>query len=473
MDRIEVDTISSKSKVPGSFTIGKESSGVSEKKVGPIETKMRKTLSTIKETSYVDTFDWSIYDKLSARFGEKQPRGGVVFNTTLKLVNHHSTCTKCHYSFEVDSYGRGCIHNCLYCYAKESLFAHKYWNEPIPFPVNLAEIRKIFYTVFETDRPSQWRDVLEKKIPLRIGSMSDSFMWIDRKYGVTKELLRILNHYKYPHVIFTRSDLVAEDEYLEILDPSLAAIQFSICGGNEKLTKLIEPGAPSVERRLLALQKLSKNNFWTTVRINPLFPIYPDGYFTDPKYVTERFGSLDNVPKFDLFDWEFISQLKEANVPSLVVGFVRLSSWSINNLTKATGVNLKEFFRPELWVGNEDRKYTQSEISFYYKKIHSLCKENGVRFNSCYIGNGIQDYFQYQNLWANKSDCCDIVGKVNSFRSSAQDISWETRIKHASDPQSANKAKAADAQAEIEFAPEKAVVAKRNAFRVVSSDAQI
>src|SRR5580700_1346396 len=63
-----------------------------------------------------DTFNWKIYDNLFAKFGDNQPRGGVVFKTGLKLVNHHSSCTKCHYAFEIDTYGRGCIHNCAYCY---------------------------------------------------------------------------------------------------------------------------------------------------------------------------------------------------------------------------------------------------------------------------------------------------------------------------------------------------------------------
>jgi hypothetical protein len=202
--------------------------------------------------------------------------------------------------------------------------------------------------------------------------------------------------------------------------------------------------------------------------------MYPDGYYTDRDYLVKRMGPLENIPKFDLFDWDFIKQLKEANVPSLVVGFVRLSSWSINNMTAATGINLKEFFRPELWVGNEDRKYTQAEINFYYRKIHSLCRENGIRFNSCYIGNGIQDYFQYQNLWANKSDCCDIVGKVSAFKTSAQEIPWEVRLKHASNIPSAEKAKEVDIQADVEFSKLKDdALSKRSAMKVVHDEAQI
>ncbi len=417
---------------------------------GPISGPMWKKVRSLK-SSYDDKFDWSIYDKIAARFGDKPPRGGVVFKTTFKLLNHHSSCSRCHYSFEIDCYGRGCTFNCLYCYAKEQLFAHKYWNQPIPFPVDLSEVRKVFHTVLETDRRSKWRSIIENRIPLRIGSMSDSFMWMDRKYGVTKELLNILRFYKYPHIIFTRSDLIADGEYLDLLDPRYSSVQFSISGGNEKLTKLLEPGAPSVARRLEALKTLSESGIWTTVRINPLFPIYPDGYFSDRFSVKKRFGSVENIPKFELFDWSFVEELAQSKVPSIVVGFVRLSTWNMNNISKATGIDIKSFFRPDLFQGNEDRYFSDSEIAFYYKKIQGLAATHKIRFNTCYIGNGIKDYFQYQDLWSNKQDCCDSKGNVARFKNSSQDISWDERIQHASCKDSARLSQQLDQKSEMDF----------------------
>ncbi len=415
------------------------SSHTGDREVGPIEKKMRASIEGLKGSQYPDTFDWGVYDKIAARFGDETPRGGVVFNTTLKLVNYHASCSKCHYAFEIDSYGRGCTHNCSYCYAKESLSAHGYWNRPMPFPVNLAEVRKTFHAVFETDRSNKWREILEKRIPLRLGSMSDSFMWMDRKYKITQELLKILNYYDYPHIIFTRSDLVAEDEYLNILRKDLVSVQFSMSGGNEELTHKIEPGAPSIERRLTALKKLADNGYWTTVRLNPFFPIYPDGYYTDAKSIRERFGSHENAPKFDLFDWSFISQLHEAKVPSLLAGTVRLSTVGVKSMAKATGLDFQSFFKPEFIKGNFDRKYSDSEIAFYYKKLQSECAKHGIRFNTCYIGNGEKDYYQYQSLWDNKSDCCDAKGNVPSFKSSSQDASWEYRIKQAQNKDAAKQ----------------------------------
>src|SRR5262245_7450487 len=106
---------------------------------------MRAKIDGLVDTAYPDTFDWSVYDKIAARYPLNSPRGGVVYKTTFKLVNHHSACSMCHYAFEIDSYGRGCIHDCIYCYAKDRLTSHGMWNRPIPFPVDLAEIRKTLY----------------------------------------------------------------------------------------------------------------------------------------------------------------------------------------------------------------------------------------------------------------------------------------------------------------------------------------
>src|SRR5438128_505809 len=151
-------------------------------------------------SQYPDTFDYGMYDRLYERFGDQQPRGGVVYKGTMKLLEAQD-CAQCFHRFEIDTYGRGCVHNCAYCYAKSYLSIRRYWNEPIPFPMDIAAIRKIFATVFETSKHSKFRHILERRVPLRLGSMSDAFMWIDKKYRVTLELLKMLKFYHYPYLI--------------------------------------------------------------------------------------------------------------------------------------------------------------------------------------------------------------------------------------------------------------------------------
>src|SRR5262245_19297328 len=249
---------------------------------GPLSKALWEKAHSVPST-YSDTFDYGIYDRLYERFGSQQPRGGVVYKGTMKLLEAQD-CAQCFHRFELDTYGRGCVHNCACCHAKSYLSIRRYWNEPIPFPIDIAAIRKIFATVFETSKPSKFRSILERRVPLRLGSMSDAFMWMDKKYRVTHELLKILRFYRYPYLIFTRSDLVADEEYLRAMDPHLTSVQMSLSSINRELTRQLEPGAPAPSKRLQALQTLAEHGFWTTVRINPLFPMYPDGYYTDPHF---------------------------------------------------------------------------------------------------------------------------------------------------------------------------------------------
>ena len=116
-------------------------------------------------SKFPSKFDYSAYEKLEARFLKKPIRGGITFKRPFRLVNSHATCQQCLYAFEIDTYGRGCIHDCVYCYAKAELTVHGYWNNPMPVPSDINEIRKTFYTVFETQKPNKWRSILERRIP--------------------------------------------------------------------------------------------------------------------------------------------------------------------------------------------------------------------------------------------------------------------------------------------------------------------
>ena len=93
-------------------------------------------------SKYPCKFDYQAYRSIELRYAEKPIRGGPTMKTAFRLVNSHTTCQQCLYSFEIDTYGRGCMHECVYCYAKAELTVHGYWNNPIPVPVDLNEIRK-------------------------------------------------------------------------------------------------------------------------------------------------------------------------------------------------------------------------------------------------------------------------------------------------------------------------------------------
>lgn len=94
---------------------------------------------------------------------------------------------------------------------------------------------------------------------------SDPFQWIDTKYQVTKKLLE--KNIDKPLVINTRSDLIAHDDYMNLLNPSKHKINIHLLGDGDVdgLARVMEPGAPSIRRRLSAAQKLSEAGFDVTL----------------------------------------------------------------------------------------------------------------------------------------------------------------------------------------------------------------
>ena len=406
---------------------------VSKKPNTPVYDKLRADADKLDSISrYRSAFNYETYRNLELRYDGRKINGGLIMKTVFRLANSHGTCQQCLYTFEIDTYGRGCIHDCAYCYARAELTVHGMWNNPIPVPVDLNEIRRQFYYAFESDRKNKWADLLRMRIPLRIGSMSDSFMWSDQKYKISQELLRILRFYNYPYVVFTRSDLVATDEYLSLLDPKLSSIQFSISSINEDLVKKMEPGAPSVARRLNALRKLGDAGFWTTVRINPLFPIFPDGYFTDP-----RFRHEGDIPKFDYSSFDMIDVIADHNVPSVLTGFGRFSRLSLNAIERTTGFNLRQMYKRK---GDEkswrDFHFSDQEIRYYYDQMRKRAIKRAVEFSTCYIGNGEPHFWKDQDLWSNKKDCCNVKDRVSTFKADARQIPFEMRLKYTSHKQS-------------------------------------
>ena len=106
------------------------------------------------------------------------------------------------------------------------------------------------------------KGVLGKEVPK---GGSDPFMWMDAKYGVTRKLLK--KNKDAPLTINTRSDLIAHDDYMNLLNKSKHKINIHLLGDMDvdRLSRVMEPGAPSIRRRLDAAKKLQEAGFDVTI----------------------------------------------------------------------------------------------------------------------------------------------------------------------------------------------------------------
>ena len=365
-----------------------------------------------ESSSYKSEFDISIY----AKFKKKVFNGVFVHTEGFELINTFSGCQNCHQAFQIDTYGQGCIHDCIYCFAKSYGEQKNEWNNPLPLPLDISEIWNTFYTVFETTEPHKFRDILSKKVPLRLGANSDCFMSMDKAYGVTKELLRILSHYNYPYLIVTRSDLISTDEYMSLLRKDLAAVHISIPSLNEELTKSIEPFAPSPKKRLETIRKLVDHGLWVAARVNPLIPCFPDGHYTK--------GVKGKAP--DFFSYELIDEICKNGAQTVLVGMISMTKPVLEKMSLALKFNLGSLMRED--KQGERFHYDFKEVEVYYRNIKEICQKNKVEFTTCYLGSGESEYFRFKHLWDNKEDCCNVKNKVTEHKTDSKDIRIKERV---------------------------------------------
>lgn len=350
------------------------------------------------------------------------------------FINVTSDCTNCFYGFQIDSYMFGCSHECTYCWAKSELTKISQWNSPAPVPIDLTSLWMALFQTFEKENNNSpehpLSSILKRKIPIRIGSMSDPFLSLEKKYLITFELLKLLNFYNYPYVLLTRSHLVSEDLYLDLIKPENATIQISIPSINESFIRLIEPGSPTAIERLAAIKKLRAKNIWVTARLNPLFPNFPDGHFSLNN------GDYNSKPSYDFFTLQTLEKLKENDCLSVLVGFVHLDQSTMETVSKKLSIDLSSYMTTESRNLNRGFTYSRPEIRMYYEKIHDRCKELKLGFSTCYLGLGDQYFWKDKELWANKDDCCNLKGNVANFKETALDIKMSEQISNSNVNQS-------------------------------------
>ena len=174
--------------------------------------------------------------------------------------------SKCHYATRLDTYGCGCQHDCNYCYAKSLLNFRGLWNPQKP---SIADIRKLKRQIC----------VLKAKgiNVVRLGGMTDCFQPLEKRWHVTYKLILFLNKIRMHYLIVTKSDLVADDEYINILDKELAHIQITVtCLDDEKYKELNYEKAPVPSKRIEAMEKLQKEGFDVAIRLSPYIPEFID-----------------------------------------------------------------------------------------------------------------------------------------------------------------------------------------------------
>jgi hypothetical protein len=277
------------------------------------------------------------------------------------------------------------------------------------------------------------RPLIESRLPLRIGAVTDCFQkYMESRTHAGLEILKILTEAKYPGQIVTKSDLLGEDEYVNAMRENRdnLLIQFSVTTASDQISSRLEPRAPRSSRRLKALARLVHEGFFTAVRINPLFPIYPDTTLTKlhsqnglrGEALLESARNAD-TPSLPIFGMRLVDEVSKifnespqatAGRHTLIAGFVRLPFATVKWVSDAIGWQrdeLKAFFGKRV---KNCYYYSSEEVGHYYEAIQARCKTNQIPFSICYDSD--ENYETFRCMWANPIDCCNAFNNVPGFQ---------------------------------------------------------
>lgn len=258
---------------------------------------------------------------------------------------------RCSYPTRLDLYGCGCQHDCSYCYAKSLLDFRNLWNPKNPSVADIEKVKKKISKIPEN-------------LCVRLGGMTDCFQPLEKIHKNTYKAIQQLNLNSRHYLIVTKSDLIADDEYIEILDKNLAHIQISITTTDDKLSLTYEKSTiPS--KRIEAIERLQTLGFDVQVRLSPLIPQY--------------------------IDYDIINNIK---CDKILIEFLRVNSW----IKKWFDIDYTDYTLKQggyLHLPLEKKEIELQKIKKYKEK--TICED-------------VNEHYEYwkDNFNFNKNDCCNL-----------------------------------------------------------------
>lgn len=258
---------------------------------------------------------------------------------------------KCLYPTRLDTYGQWCSHDCKYCYAKALLQFRGLRHPQNPKFIDLKEAYRI----------------IAQEIPkgqiTRLGGMTDCFQPVERIHKITYNVLKAFKYYKKWYLIVTKSDLVASDEYLEVLDKDLAHIQITITSTNDELGASYEK-ATRVSDRIKAVEKLRALWYDVSIRLSPFIPQYVE-----------------------------VSKINDIKCDKIVVEFLRVN----HRIMQRFNIDYSDRTYSEGWYRHLPLEKKKQLIAKIHKPQITVCED-------------VKSHYEYRKKFVNYNpeDCCNL-----------------------------------------------------------------
>jgi DNA repair photolyase len=163
---------------------------------------------------------------------------------------------------------RGCEHGCIYCYARPS---HAYMD----LSPGLDFETRLFY---KDNAVELLRDTISKPTyvckPIALGSNTDPYQPIEKRYQLTRQLLQLLAEYRHPVMLVTKGVLIERDIDLlaDMARHRLVSVMISVTTLDDELKRNMEPRAASPAARLRVIKSLSAAGVPVGALVSPVIP---------------------------------------------------------------------------------------------------------------------------------------------------------------------------------------------------------
>jgi len=196
----------------------------------------------------------------------ENPHTQIFLETPKKILNRVDS-SDLGFGYSMNPY-QGCEHGCIYCYARNT---HEYYgfSAGLDFESKII-VKKNAARLLEQElmKPS-WNAV-----PIMLSGNTDCYQPQEKKFEITRSMLKVLAQYRHPVSIISKNSLVLRDLDLlqDLASDNLVHVYISITTLDEELRRAMEPRTASALKRLKTVEALAKANIPVGIMNAPIIP---------------------------------------------------------------------------------------------------------------------------------------------------------------------------------------------------------
>ena len=219
---------------------------------------------------------------------DRQSRAtSLIADNSKKIINYNDS-PDVPFDRSINPY-RGCEHGCVYCFARPT-HAYLGLSPGLDFETQLT---------YKPNAAALLQQELAKRSyickPITLGINTDAYQPIERRLGITREIIRVLHDAHHPFTVVTKSSLIERDVDLlsAMAKKRLVHVAVSVTTLNRQLSRHLEPRAATPQRRLQTIQRLRDVGIPVMVLVAPVIPVLTEYELEKILQAVRKAGALD------------------------------------------------------------------------------------------------------------------------------------------------------------------------------------